>query len=64
VKEGNSVNEYTRGEAAFRDLVIAHIIGLQNNEYWKVEGEGYQALQALLKLITERYGSLGSNFKG
>ena len=59
-----TVSPETRGKEAFRDLVIAHIMGLQNDVYWRQESEGYKALQDLLLLITERYGEFGARYKG
>ena len=57
-------NEYNEGREHMRDLVIAHIIGFQNEKYWKSESEGYQALQDLLILITDRYGEVCEDIKG
>ena len=57
-------NPEIKGKESFRDLVISHIIGLQNDVYWRQESEGYQALQSLLVLITERYGDFGMKYKG
>lgn len=52
------------GKRYIRDLIIAHIIGLQNDRYWNVESEGYKALQDLLLLIEDRYGEFMKDFKG
>lgn len=57
-------NEYNEGREHMRDLVIAHIIGFQNEKYWKPESEGYQALQGLLVLIADRYGGMCEEIKG
>lgn len=55
---------YNKGKEYFRDLIICHILGLQNDKYWDTESEGYKALQTLLMLIIDRYGDYGSEYKG
>ena len=57
------MDRYKHGEESFRDLVIAYIIAFQNERYWQ-EGEGRQALQELLELVTERHGKPGEDFRG
>ena len=57
------MDRYKAGKESFRDLVIAYIIGFQNERYWK-DGEGRRALQELLELIIERHGGMGQDFKG
>lgn len=57
------MDRYKAGMESFRDLVIAYIIGFQNERYWQV-GEGRRALQELLGLIIERHGDMGQDFKG
>lgn len=47
-------NRYAAGATHVRDLIIANIIGMQNN--MKPESEGYEALQRLLRHIAEHYG--------
>ena len=57
-------NEYDEGREHMRDLVISHIIGFQNEKYWKSDSEGYKALQDLLVLIKERYGGMCEKIRG
>ena len=54
-----SESPVTEGKQEFRDLIICHIIGLQNDRYWQEESEGYKALQELLELVIDRYGDFG-----
>ena len=44
--------------------MIGHIIGMQNDMGNDVEDKGYQALDKLLDLITERYGKMFGEFLG
>ena len=53
-----------QGKENFRDLVICYIIGLQNGEYCNTESEGYKALQELYKVITDRHGKYGQEYRG
>lgn len=57
------MGDYTEGKERFRDIVIAYIIGIQNEMIDK-EGEGYSALQRLLDLIESRHGSMYEDFRG
>jgi len=56
--------EREAGAKMMRDNVIAHIIGMQNEMGNDVEDKGYQALDELLDLITERYGKMFGEFLG
>lgn len=57
-------SDFNRGAAYMRDNVIGHIIGMQNGMGNDVEDKGYQALDKLLDLITERYGKMFGEFLG
>lgn len=57
-------NDYYKGKADMRDLIMCHIIGLQNDKYWREDSEGYQALQDLLLLVEDRYGAYCAPYKG
>lgn len=46
-----------------RDLIICHIIGLQNDLNNHQNDKSYQKLQELMELIEERYGKLYQPFK-
>ena len=56
--------EREAGAKSMRDNVIAHIIGMQNEMGNDVNDKGYQALDKLLDLITERYGKMFGEFLG
>lgn len=55
------MSEYTDGCKHFRDIIIATIIGMQNDTRDK---DVYDAYQKLLEFITQNYGSLYQDFKG
>lgn len=57
-------SEFNRGASYMRDNVIGHIIGMQNDLGNNVEDKGYQKLEELLDLITERYGNMFGKFTG
>ena len=57
-------SEFNRGVSYMRDNVIGHIIGMQNDLGNNVEDKGYQKLEELLDLITERYGNMFGKFTG
>ncbi len=57
------MSEYGKGQANFRDMVIAYIIGMQN-EMQDRKGEGYTTLQKLLEQIEERHGGMYEKFRG
>ena len=47
------MSDFNKGAAMMRDLVISHIIGIQNDIGNDVEDKGYQKLQELMELIEE-----------
>ena len=55
------MNEYKEGCKNFRDIIIATIIGLQNDTSDK---QTYNAYQKLLEFIIQTYGGLYQDFKG
>lgn len=57
------MSDFNKGAAMMRDLVISHIIGIQNDIGNDVEDKGYQKLQELMELIEERYGEYYKLFK-
>lgn len=57
------MSDFNKGAAMMRDLVISHIIGMQNDIGNDVEDKGYQKLQELMNLIEERYGEPYKPFK-
>lgn len=57
------MSDFNKGAAMMRDLVISHIIGMQNDIGNDVEDKGYQKLQELMELIEERYGKMYGYFK-
>ena len=57
-------SEFSKGASYMRDTMIGHIIGMQNDMGNDVEDKGYQALDKLLDLITERYGKMFGEFLG
>ena len=57
------MSDFNKGAAMMRDLVISHIIGMQNDIENDVEDKGYQKLQELMKIIEERYGKYYKPFK-
>ena len=50
------MSDFNKGAAMMRDLVISHIIGMQEDIGNDIEDKGYQKLQELMELIEERYG--------
>lgn len=54
------MTEYSKGAASMRDLVLAYIIGLQNDMGNDTSSEGYQSLQKLSDIIVERHGDYAS----
>lgn len=57
-------SEWNKGAANMRDIIISHIIGMQNDLGNDIEDKGYQELQKLLNLIEERYGQMFDKFIG
>lgn len=57
------MSDFNKGAAMMRDLVISHIIGMQNDIGNDVDDRGYQKLQELMELIEERYGEIYKPFK-
>lgn len=57
------MSDFNKGAAMMRDLVISHIIGMQNDIGNDIEDKGYQKLQKLMELIEERYGECYKPFK-
>jgi hypothetical protein len=57
------MSEFNKGAAMMRDLVISHIIGMQNDIGNDVNNESYQKLQELMDLIEERYGEMYKPFE-
>ena len=57
------MSDFNKGAAMMRDLVISHIIGMQNDIGNDVEDKGYQKLQELMEIIEERYGKYYKPFK-
>lgn len=55
-------SEFNKGAAHARDLIIANIIGMQNES--KSDSPRYMALQELLEHVTETYGDMCQPFKG
>lgn len=58
------MSEFNQGAAYARDLIIANIIGLQNDTRYRSGTEGYNALQKLLEQCIDRYGDMCQPFKG
>lgn len=58
------MSEFNQGAAYARDLILANIIGLQNEARYRQGTEGYNALQELLEHCTETYGDMCQPFKG
>lgn len=56
-------NEYNNGAGCARDLIIANIIGMQNDEPDK-DSPRYCVLQELLERIIDNYGDFAQPFKG
>jgi hypothetical protein len=57
------MSDFNKGAAMMRDLVIAHIIGMQNDIGNDVNNVGCQKLQELMELIEERYGKMYKPFE-
>lgn len=57
------MSDFNKGATMVRDLIICHIIGLQNDLNNNQNNEGYKKLQELMDLIEERYGKLYQPFK-
>ena len=57
------MSDFNKGATMMRDLVIAHIIGMQDDIGNNVEDKGYKKLQELMELIEERYGKYAKPFK-
>ena len=57
------MSDFNKGAAMMRDLVISHIIGMQNDMGNNVTDQGYQKLQELMELIEERYGKMYKPFE-
>lgn len=57
-----SASDYQLGCMHMRDLIIANIIGIQNN--MQPQSEAYQALQKLLLHIEDAYGGYAQKYKG
>lgn len=55
-------SEFNQGAAHARDLIIANIIGMQNEEV-NTASERYTTLQELLEHITSTYGDIMTPFK-
>lgn len=56
-------SEFNKGASYARDLIIANIIGMQN-EIIDKDSPKYSTLQELLEHITESYGDFSKLFKG
>lgn len=56
------MSDFNKGAAMMRDLVISHIIGMQNDIGNDVTDKGYQKLQELMELIEEQYGEIYKPF--
>lgn len=57
------MSDFNKGATMMRDLVISHIIGMQNDMGNDVTDKGYQKLQELMNLIEERYGDYYKSLK-
>ena len=57
------MSDFNKGATMMRDLVISHIIGMQNDMGNDVTDKGYQKLQELMELIEERYGDYYKSLK-
>lgn len=57
------MNEYFKGSAHARDLIICLIMGIQNNMV-DTNSPEYRELNKLLIEIEDRYGSLFAPWKG
>ena len=57
------MSDFNKGATMMRDLIISHIIGMQNDIGNDVADKGYQKLQELMKLIEERYGDYYKSLK-
>lgn len=55
-------SEFNQGAAHARDLIIANIVGMQNEEM-NTQTERYKVLQETLELVIDRYGDMMSPFK-
>lgn len=58
----NSV--FNKGAAFARDLIICHILGMQNKIGNDESNKSYQTLQELMDFIENVYGEYASDFKG
>lgn len=56
-------SEFNKGAAYARDLILANIIGMQNEEKSK-DSPRYDALQQLMEQIMEKCGDFAEPFKG
>ncbi len=57
-------SEFNKGAAYMRDIIVSHIIGIQNDLGNNIEDKGYQELQKLLELIEDQYGKMCEDFMG
>lgn len=57
-------SEFNKGAAFARDLIICHILGMQNKMGNDESNKSYQTLQELMTLIENKYGKYASDFKG
>jgi hypothetical protein len=57
------MSDFNQGATMMRDLIISHIIGMQNDIGNDVTDKGYQKLQELMELIEERYGDYYKSLK-
>lgn len=56
-------SEFNKGASYARDLIVANIIGMQNETIDK-DSPRYNTLQELLEHITKSYGDFSKPFKG
>lgn len=57
-------SEFNKGATFARDLIICHILGMQNKIGNDESNKSYQTLQELMNLIENKYGKYASDFKG
>lgn len=56
-------SEFNKGASYARDLIVANIIGMQN-EIVDKDSPKYETLQELLEHITTNYGNFSKPFEG
>jgi hypothetical protein len=57
-------SEFNKGASFARDLIICHIIGMQNKMGNDKTDKSYQTLQELIDFIENEYDEYASDFKG